>query len=59
MFRIVWWGGQLRYDYIMKVIELYEKKNLYVYIDVEFVNWDDYWKKFVLMFVVGQFFDVI
>lgn len=43
--RIAWWGGEPRHDYTKKVIDLYKTKNPNVTIEMEYSNYDDYWKK--------------
>ncbi|MBT2758867.1 extracellular solute-binding protein [Mesobacillus foraminis] len=57
--RVAWWGGQLRHDYTMKVIELYEKENPNINIEAEFSNWDDYWKNLAPMAAANQLPDII
>jgi multiple sugar transport system substrate-binding protein len=57
--RIAWWGGQPRHDYTMKVIELYKAKNPHVTIEMEYANYDDYWKKLAPQAAANELPDII
>ncbi|MBD2869808.1 ABC transporter substrate-binding protein [Paenibacillus arenilitoris] len=57
--RIAWWGGQPRHDYTMKVIEMYKEKNPHVTIEMEYANYDDYWKKLAPQAAANELPDII
>ncbi|MGO4539021.1 ABC transporter substrate-binding protein [Paenibacillus sp. 2TAB19] len=57
--RIAWWGGQPRHDYTMKVIEMYKSKNPHVTIEMEYANYDDYWKKLAPQAAANELPDII
>ncbi|NIK76611.1 multiple sugar transport system substrate-binding protein [Paenibacillus castaneae] len=57
--RIAWWGGQPRHDYTMKVIEMYKEKNPNVTIEMEYANYDDYWKKLAPQAAANELPDII
>ncbi|RCW50959.1 ABC transporter substrate-binding protein [Paenibacillus prosopidis] len=57
--RIAWWGGQPRHDYTMKVIEMYKAKNPHVTIEMEYANYDDYWKKLAPQAAANELPDII
>jgi len=57
--RIAWWGGTPRHENTRKVIEMYEKQNPHVQIEVEYDNWDDYWKRIAPMAAANQLPDII
>jgi len=58
--RIAWWGGDARHDYTKKVVELYEKRNEHVTIDVEeYASYDDYWKIMAPQAAAGELPDLI
>ncbi|CAM4206229.1 extracellular solute-binding protein [Paenibacillus alkaliterrae] len=57
--RIAWWGGQPRHDYTMKVIEMYKEKNPHVSIEMEYANYDDYWKKLAPQAAANELPDII
>ncbi len=43
--RIAWWGGQVRHDKTIQVIEMFEKKHPDIDIIYEYAGWDDHWTK--------------
>jgi len=43
--RFAWWGGQVRAERTLKVIELFEEKYPNVKIEPEFLGWGEYWQK--------------
>jgi len=58
--RIAWWGGDARHDYTKKVVEMYEKQNEHVTIDVEeYASYDDYWKIMAPQAAAGELPDII
>ncbi|MCM3112357.1 ABC transporter substrate-binding protein [Lederbergia lenta] len=57
--RLAWWGEQPRHEYMMKVIELYEKKNPHIHIEPEYANWDDYWKRIAPMAAGNELPDIM
>lgn len=57
--RIAWWGGQPRHDYTMKVIEMYKEKNPHVTIEMEYANYDDYWKKLAPQAAANELPDIV
>ncbi|MFD1954766.1 ABC transporter substrate-binding protein [Paenibacillus thailandensis] len=57
--RMAWWGGDARHEYTKKVIELYESQNPNVNIEIEYANYDDYWKKIAPQAAAGELPDVI
>lgn len=57
--RMAWWGGQPRHDYTMKVIEMYKQQNPHVTIEVEYANFDDYWKKLAPQAAANELPDIM
>lgn len=57
--RMAWWGGDARHEYTKKVIELYESQNPNVTIEMEYANYDDYWKKIAPQAAAGELPDII
>jgi len=57
--RIAWWGGEPRHNYTMQVIDLYKKANPHVTIEMEYANYDDYWKKLAPQAAANELPDII
>ncbi|MFD0692902.1 ABC transporter substrate-binding protein [Paenibacillus sp. GCM10027628] len=57
--RIAWWGGQVRHDYTLKLIERYQQEHPHVKIDTEYAGFDDYWKKLAPQAAANQLPDII
>lgn len=57
--RIAWWGGEPRHDYTKKVIDLYKSKNPNVTIEMEYSNYDDYWKKIAPQAAANELPDIL
>ncbi|WP_134684096.1 ABC transporter substrate-binding protein [Brevibacillus migulae] len=57
--RIAWWGGEPRHEATMEVIRMYERANPHVQIEVEYDNWDDYWKRIAPMAAANELPDII
>jgi len=57
--RIAWWGGEPRHNYTMQVIDMYKKANPHVTIEMEYANYDDYWKKLAPQAAANELPDII
>ncbi|MUT67337.1 ABC transporter substrate-binding protein [Paenibacillus sp. NEAU-GSW1] len=57
--RMSWWGGEPRHEYTKKVIELYQSKNPNVKVEVEYANYDDYWKKIAPQAAANELPDIM
>ena len=57
--RMAWWGSQPRHDYTMKVIEMYKQQHPNVSIEVEYANYDDYWKKLAPEAAANELPDIV
>ena len=52
--RVMWWGGQLRHDSTLEVIDLFEARNAGVRIQPEFSGWGGYWERLATQAAGGQ-----
>ena len=57
--RLIWWGGQLRIDNTLKVIELFEEKYPNVKIEPEFLGYAEYWQRMGILAAAKDLPDVI
>ncbi|QAY68382.1 extracellular solute-binding protein [Paenibacillus protaetiae] len=57
--RLAWWGGDTRHEYTKKVVDMYEAQHKNVTIEVEYANYDDYWKKIAPQAAAGELPDII
>ncbi|WP_341277870.1 extracellular solute-binding protein [Paenibacillus sp. FSL H8-0537] len=57
--RMSWWGSETRHEYTKKVIDLYKTKNPNVTIEVEYANYDDYWKKIAPQAAANELPDIM
>lgn len=42
--RFGWWGGQVRHDRTLEVIEMFEAEFPHITVEATFATWDDYWQ---------------
>ncbi|WP_066189090.1 MULTISPECIES: ABC transporter substrate-binding protein [Gracilibacillus] len=57
--RMAWWGDQVRNDYTLEVIEMYEEQNPHVTIEPEYAGWDDYWQKLAPQAAANELPDIL
>ncbi|MGC9541228.1 ABC transporter substrate-binding protein [Streptomyces sp. UG1] len=57
--RFNWWGSDVRHEQTKQMIALFEKEHPNISVQVEYSNWDDYWKKLSTSAAAGDMPDVL
>ncbi|MER7481372.1 extracellular solute-binding protein [Streptomyces sp. NPDC126510] len=57
--RFNWWGSDSRHQMTKQMIAVFEKEHPDIMVQVEYSNWDDYWKKLSTGAAAGDMPDVL
>ncbi|MDX5569431.1 extracellular solute-binding protein [Streptomyces sp. ID05-04B] len=57
--RFNWWGSDSRHEMTKQMIALFEKEHPDITVQLEYSNWDDYWKKLSTGAAAGDMPDVL
>ncbi|MGW7167586.1 ABC transporter substrate-binding protein [Streptomyces sp. NPDC054884] len=57
--RFDWWGYDARHEMTKQMIAVFEKEHPNIDVQVEYSNWDDYWKKLSTSAAAGDMPDVL
>ncbi|MDX3517878.1 ABC transporter substrate-binding protein [Streptomyces scabiei] len=57
--RFNWWGSDSRHEMTKQMVTVFEKEHPGIDVQVEYSNWDDYWKKLATGAAAGDMPDVL